>query len=91
MKPMLLAPRLNLNSKFENQNSHLHDLLTLMLEILDLFDVSIAIAGTAFSLKHDDSIQGNIGEGQDAEYFVDLKFMKNKDIKTYIMLYLNLY
>ena len=80
----------SLNGKFENRNGHQRGLLTPMLEILDLFEVSMVIAGTAFSLKQGDSIQSDIGKGQDAEYLVDFKFMESEDVKTYITQYLDL-
>ena len=80
----------SLNGKFENRNGHPRGLLTPMLEVLDLFEVSMVIAGTAFSLKQGDSIQSDIGKGQDAEYLVDFKFMESEDVKTYISQYLDL-
>ena len=80
----------SLNDKFENQNGHSRGLLTPMLETLDLFEVSMVIAGTAFSLKQGSNIQSDIGKGQDAEYLVDFKFMESEDVQAYITQYLDL-
>ena len=80
----------SLNDKFENRNGHSRGLLTPMLEILDLFDISMVIAGTAFSLKQGSNIQSDIGKGQDIEYLTDFKFMTSENVKTYISQYLNL-
>ena len=80
----------SLNGQFKNRHGKSRGLLTPMLEILDLFEVSMVIAGTAFSLKQGDSIQSDIDKGQDTEYLVDFKFMKIEDVKAYITQYLDL-
>src|SRR5688572_8255752 len=61
-----------------------------MFEILSLLDVSVVIAGTAFSLKQGGSVQSDIGKGRVAEYLTGFKVMESEDVKTYISQYLNL-
>ncbi|PKB98129.1 hypothetical protein RhiirA5_465643 [Rhizophagus irregularis] len=75
---------------FRNINNNPRGLLTPMIEILRLFEISIVIAGTAFTLKQGSNIQRDIGKGSKAKYIINFNTTASKGVKAYIMRYLEL-
>ncbi|EXX66432.1 hypothetical protein RirG_123830 [Rhizophagus irregularis DAOM 197198w] len=75
---------------FRNINNNPRGLLTPMIEILRLFEISIVIAGTAFTLKQGSNIQRDIGKGSKAKYIINFNTTDSKGVEAYIMRYLEL-
>ncbi|CAB4381252.1 unnamed protein product [Rhizophagus irregularis] len=75
---------------FRNINNNPRGLLTPMIEILRLFEISIVIAGTAFTLKQGSNIQSDIGKGSKAKYIINFNTTDSKGVEAYIMRYLEL-
>ena len=71
-------------------NQHPRGLLTPMIEILRLFEISTVIAGTAFTLKQGSDIQSNISKVNKTKYIINFKTTDSKDVKAYIMHYFDL-
>ena len=61
-----------------------------MIEILRLFEISIVIAGTAFTLRQGSDIQSDIGKGNRANYIINFNTTDSKGVEAYIMRYLDL-
>ncbi|PKY52362.1 hypothetical protein RhiirA4_22779 [Rhizophagus irregularis] len=61
-----------------------------MIEILRLFEISIVIAGTSFTLKQGSDIQSDIGKGNKTKYITNFSTIDGKDVETYLAHYLDL-
>lgn len=61
-----------------------------MIEILRLFEISIVIAGTAFTLKQGSDIQSDIGKEINTKYITNFSIIDSKGTESYITRYLDL-
>ncbi|RGB31720.1 hypothetical protein C1646_244867 [Rhizophagus diaphanus] len=75
---------------FRNSKGKPRGLLTPIVEILNLSNISIIVAGTSFSLKQDSEVQSDIGKENTSVYFTDFKPTEIKDVVDYLKRYLDL-